>query len=151
MFLVLMVVGRNRITSGGRGRHLTDDERADLLDQVLENIPDIGPAGPADQGPLVDQDDTFTAPVPETDRTTPAQGRAPVGGTTAEFRRAEASISSDGTIKYRIVAKDDAGNEYYSDLLDEDPTVAIMEQGNEVQLMQRRDGWVVDFVPTDDD
>ncbi len=68
----------------------------------------------------------------------------------AEFRRAEAAIGDDGTMKYRIVAKDDAGNEYYSELLDEDPTVAIMERGNQVRLVERRGRWLVDL-RTDED
>ena len=75
---------------------------------------------------------------------------APVGGETAEFRRAEASISADGTIRFRIVAKDDAGNEYYSELLDADPTVEIMSRGNEVQLVERDGRWIVDFEPPEE-
>ena len=150
--LIAMVLGRNRMTwRGDRTSDLSDEEKADLLDEVLERFPDIGPSGPADSGPLADDEDTFTASPPGGVGRTPAQERAPVGGTTAEFRRAEASISSDGTIKYRVVAKDEAGNEYYSDLIDEDPTVAIMRLGNEVQLVQRRGGWVVDFEMPDDD
>lgn len=73
----------------------------------------------------------------------------PVGGTTAEFRRAESTIDPDGTIRYRIVAKDDAGNEYYSELLDEDPTPELMRRGNEVQLVERNGDWVVDFAADD--
>ena len=104
-----------------------------------------------DKRRAVDADETRAMPQPAGDMPRPAQDRAPVGGTTAEFRRAEVSMSPDGTMRYRIVAKDDAGNEYYSKLLDEDPTVAIMEQGNEVELVERREGWVVEFQIPDDD
>ncbi len=148
--LLFLAIGKGMV-GGGRFRPsgLSDEEAADALDQVLQRIPDIGPSTPADSGPL--GEDTFSPRPLEMDLSTPTQGRAPVGGTTAEFRRAEASLSTDGTIKYRIVAKDDAGNEYYSDLLEEDPSVVIMQRGNEVELVQRRDGWVVDFRMPDDD
>ena len=76
-----------------------------------------------------------------------ASTAVPVGGTTAEFRRAEATISADGTIRYRIVAKDDAGNEYYSELLDEDPTPVLMRRGNEVQLVESHGRLVVHYEP----
>lgn len=152
LILIFMAFGKAR--SGGstlRNRAYTDEAAGEALDRVLDRIPDIGPEGPADAGPLSGERDTFAPPLTPHDVSTPTQNRAPVGGNVAEFRRAEASIASDGTIKYRVVAKDDAGNEFYSALLDEDPTVAIMEQGNEVQLMKRRDGWVVDFeMPRDD-
>ena len=56
-------------------------------------------------------------------------------------------IADDGTIRYRIVAKDDAGNEFYSQLLDEDPTVVLMRRGNEVQLIERDGRWMVHYEP----
>ncbi|NND04019.1 MAG: DUF3592 domain-containing protein [Acidimicrobiia bacterium] len=149
VFLILMAFTRARFSSGFRNRNMSTEEAAAALDKVLDRIPDIGPSGPADSGPL--QEDTFTQRPLEVDLETPTQGHSPVGGTAAEFRRAEASIGPDGTMKYRVVAKDDAGNEYYSDLLDEDPTVVIMQAGNEVQLVERRNGWVVDFEMPDDD
>ena len=144
IFLLLMAFGKGRLSRKRlRPSGQSDEEAAAALDRVLERIPDIGPAGPADSGPL--EEDTFSPRSIEVDEETPTQARAPVGGATAEFRRAEASIANDGTMKYRVVAKDDAGNEYYGDLLDEDPTVVIMEMGNTVELVQRRGGWVVDF------
>lgn len=142
VFLIFMAIGRNRVSRRGEA-DLSAEERADRLDQVLDRIPDIGPSGPADSGPLGDEHFPVEA--------TPTQGRPPMGIATAEFRRAEASISPDGTMRYRIVAKDESGNEYHSDLLDEDPTVAIMEGGNVVQLVRRQGGWIVDFQPPDDD
>lgn len=150
VFLLLMAFAKGRKGVGSfRSSGVSDDAAAAALDRVLERIPDFGPAGPADSGPL--GEDTFSPRPLEVDRSTPAQSTAPVGGPSAEFRRAEASISPDGTMKYRVVAKDDAGNEYYGDLLDEDPSVAIMQRGNRVQLVQRREGWVVDFRMPDDD
>ena len=79
--------------------------------------------------------------------TGPSSAGSPVGGLTAVFRRAESTIAADGSFRYRIVAKDDAGNEYYSELLDDDPTVLIMQRGNEVQLVERAGRWVVHFEP----
>lgn len=130
-----MVFGRAKAKRRSIGGTVVGEaELAEALDDLFE------------RGALADPEDEL----PPHARA-PTQDAPPVGGATAEFRRAEASIESDGTMKYRIVAKDDAGNEYYSDLLDEDPTVAIMKQGNDVSLVQRRDGWVVEFEMPDDD
>lgn len=65
----------------------------------------------------------------------------------AEFRRAEAAFDGEDNIRYRIVAKDESGEEFYSELLDEDPTVAIMQRGNRLPLVERDGRWVVDFAP----
>ena len=43
-----------------------------------------------------------------------------------EFRRVETDFSADGMLRYRVVAVDDAGSEYLSNWLDEDPTVDIV-------------------------
>lgn len=137
LFLVVMAfaVGRSR-----RKREVGGDPNAAQdLDDLLGNV----------ARKRRDPDDVTSFGVPAEDSR--AQASAPVGGATVEFRRAEASIAADGSMKYRIVAKDDAGNEYYSDLLDADPTVAIMRQGNRVQVVQRRDGWVVDFEMPEED
>ncbi|MCP3974089.1 MAG: DUF3592 domain-containing protein [bacterium] len=66
---------------------------------------------------------------------------------TVEFRRAEAAFDEESNIRYRIVAKDEAGQEFYSELLDEDPTVAIMQRGNRLPLIERDGLWIVDFDP----
>ena len=91
-----------------------------------------------------------TTDVLEPARTPSSPPRPRPAGRTAEFRRAEASMDSVGTIRYKIVAKDTAGQEFYSELLDEDPSVTIMGRGNEVDLVEGADGWVVHFDPDDE-
>lgn len=140
LFLIAMTLGpswRRRGGSGGQARNV--EEAAAALDAVLGQIPDIGPPGPADRP-------RARATVGDAPYTVGRRSAAG-GGATAEFRRAEASISDDGTMRYRIVAKDEEGNEYYSGLLDEDPTVDIMKLGNEVELVEGDDGWVVGYEP----
>jgi hypothetical protein len=61
----------------------------------------------------------------------------------AEYRRVETRIDSDGTFNWQIVAKADDGIEYRSDWLEQDPQMDLMANNYAVTLEQRGYDWVV--------
>lgn len=110
------------------GRRLDPDDQRPLL--VFEDTPiDVG--APHDVRPFPDERPEFAEPA------TPTRGQS----FRAEYRGVEPSEPSDeGRFRYRVVARADDGETYYSDWLDNDPTMTLMGAGIKEVDVEWRDG-----------